>query len=111
MDTKRQQLLQYALTYQPNASSKDGSGNGPDKKSRHGGRGRAGSGSLDIESENLWTKESGRKGMNPFEKFESMTILHAGEEGFDPPSPRETDAKNSSNESRWTDGGVTMVEN
>ncbi|KAJ1920060.1 serine/threonine protein kinase, AGC [Mycoemilia scoparia] len=77
-DPKKQEFLAYAMVYQPtshNSSSKS--------KSRSHGNSRKDSASLDIESESLWTNDKSRQGMNPFEKFESMTILHMGDEGFD----------------------------
>ena len=87
-DPKKQQLLQYALAYQSNNRSTSPA---EKKKPRHGRHKE--SASLDIEAENLWTNDQGRKGMNPFEKFESMTILHMGDEGFD--SSYESMARNS----------------
>ncbi|KAI7824185.1 kinase-like domain-containing protein [Kickxella alabastrina] len=80
-DPQKQQLLQFALTYEPDSTS------------------------LDIERENLWTTDPNRKGVDPFEKFESMTILHDCDEDFGVYVQKEN-----SSDSRWTEGDSTAVE-
>ncbi|KAJ1950834.1 serine/threonine protein kinase, AGC [Linderina macrospora] len=91
-DPQKQQLLQFALTYEPSQDS------------HKRGRGRE-STSLDIERENLWLSDPSKKGVDPFEKFASMTILHDGDEDYGLFIPKEN-----SSDSRWTEGESTAVE-
>lgn len=98
-DPQKQQLLQFALTYEPSADSKE-----KQNSSRHH-RGRD-SVSLDIERENLWTNDPSRKGVDPFEKFESMSISHDGDDDCGLFMTKEN-----SSDSRWTEGDSTAVEN
>ncbi|KAJ2900425.1 serine/threonine protein kinase, AGC [Coemansia aciculifera] len=97
-DPQKQQLLQFALTYEPSAL---------DLQHKHHHRTHNGreSTSLDIEREDLWTTDPTRKGVDPFEKFESMTILHDGDDDYDLFIPKEN-----SSDSRWTEGESTAVE-
>ncbi|KAJ2480663.1 serine/threonine protein kinase, AGC [Coemansia sp. RSA 2320] len=99
-DPQKQQLLQFALTYEPSAL---------DLQQKHRHRSHGGSGrdstSLDIEREDLWTTDPSRQGVDPFEKFESMTILHDGDDDYGLFIPKEN-----SSDSRWTEGESTAVE-
>ncbi|KAJ2358468.1 serine/threonine protein kinase, AGC, partial [Coemansia sp. RSA 2618] len=90
-DPQKQQLLQFALTYEPSQ----------DRRHRHG----RDSTSLDIEREDLWILDPSKKGVDPFEKFESMTILHDGDDDYGM-----FISKENSSDSRWTEGEVTAVE-
>ncbi|KAJ2809094.1 serine/threonine protein kinase, AGC [Coemansia guatemalensis] len=92
-DPQKQQLLQFALTYEPSQDQR-----------RHHSHGRD-STSLDIEREDLWTSDPSKKGVDPFEKFESMTILHDGDDDYGLFIPKEN-----SSDSRWTEGESTAVE-
>ncbi|KAJ2772132.1 serine/threonine protein kinase, AGC, partial [Coemansia nantahalensis] len=65
-DPQKQQLLQFALTYEPSQ----------DQRRQNRGLNNLDPASLDIEREDLWTSDPTKKGVDPFEKFESMTILH-----------------------------------
>ncbi|KAJ2863944.1 serine/threonine protein kinase, AGC [Coemansia aciculifera] len=97
-DPQKQQLLQFALTYEPSALDLQ-------QKHRHQSHGACESTSLDIEREDLWTTDPTRKGVDPFEKFESMTILHDGDDDYGLFIPKEN-----SSDSRWTEGESTAVE-
>ncbi|KAJ2299220.1 serine/threonine protein kinase, AGC, partial [Coemansia sp. RSA 2704] len=90
-DPQKQQLLQFALTYEPSQ----------DRRQRHG----RDSTSLDIEREDLWILDPTKKGVDPFEKFESMTILHDGDDDYGL-----FISKENSSDSRWTEGEFTAVE-
>ncbi|KAJ2152993.1 serine/threonine protein kinase, AGC [Coemansia sp. RSA 1935] len=90
-DPQKQQLLQFALTYEPSQ----------DRRPRQG----RDSASLDIEREDLWILDPTKKGVDPFEKFESMTILHDGDDDYGLFIPKEN-----SSDSRWTEGEFTAVE-
>ncbi|KAJ2787773.1 serine/threonine protein kinase, AGC [Coemansia interrupta] len=92
-DPQKQQLLQFALTYEPSQDQR-----------RHRSHGRD-STSLDIEREDLWTTDPNRKGVDPFEKFESMTILHDGDEDYGL-----FISKENSSDSRWAESESTAVE-
>ncbi|KAI9505679.1 kinase-like domain-containing protein [Coemansia spiralis] len=94
-DPQKQQLLQFALTYEPSQDQQRR------RKSHHGRE----STSLDIERENLWQSDPTKKGVDPFEKFESMTILHDGDDDYGLFIPKEN-----SSDSRWTEGSSTAVE-
>ncbi|KAJ2340887.1 hypothetical protein GGH92_006062, partial [Coemansia sp. RSA 2673] len=94
----KQQLLQFALTYEPSALDLQ-------QKYYHQSHGTCESTSLDIEREDLWTTDPTRKGVDPFEKFESMTILHDGDDDYGLFIPKEN-----SSDSRWTEGESTAVE-
>ncbi|KAJ1742122.1 serine/threonine protein kinase, AGC [Coemansia sp. RSA 989] len=91
-DPQKQQLLQLALTYEPSQ----------DQRRHRNGRDSA---SLDIEREDLWVLDPSKKGVDPFEKFESMTILHDGDDDFGM-----LISKENSSDSRWTEGESTAVE-
>ncbi|KAJ2779521.1 serine/threonine protein kinase, AGC [Coemansia javaensis] len=94
-DPQKQQLLQFALTYEPSQDQRRHTRiyNGHDPAS------------LDIEREDLWTYDPAKKGSDPFEKFESMTILHDGDDDYGLFIPKEN-----SSDSRWTEGESTAVE-
>ncbi|KAJ2161405.1 serine/threonine protein kinase, AGC [Coemansia sp. RSA 552] len=89
-DPQKQQLLQFALTYEPSQDQRRQNNDAT---------------SLDIEREDLWTSDPTRKGSDPFEKFESMTILHDGDDDYGLFLPKEN-----SSDSRWTEGESTAVE-
>ncbi|KAJ1906068.1 serine/threonine protein kinase, AGC [Coemansia sp. IMI 209127] len=100
-DPQKQQLLQFALTYEPSQDQRRHQQQQQQHRSNHG----RDSMSLDIERENLWTSDPTRKGVDPFEKFESMTILHDGDDDYGLFIPKEN-----SSDSRWTEGSSTAVE-
>ncbi|KAJ2705132.1 serine/threonine protein kinase, AGC [Coemansia sp. IMI 203386] len=91
-DPQKQQLLQFALTYEPSQDQR-----------RHRSHGRD-STSLDIEREDLWLTDPNRQGVDPFEKFESMTILHDGDDDYGLFIPKEN-----SSDSRWAESETTTV--
>ncbi|PVU86265.1 hypothetical protein BB560_006777 [Smittium megazygosporum] len=116
-DPQKQKFLEFALKYNPdtdpsrnNSVKTESEHNAGSKKKKTPSKikktgSKRDSGSLDIEKEKLYEHDSSNPKRNPFEKFESVSIIHL-EEDYDYLSNLTGDeggASSSSSTSRWTE--------
>ncbi|PVU93065.1 hypothetical protein BB559_003468 [Furculomyces boomerangus] len=109
-DPVKQKFLNFALTYVPkrksSTQSKSNNVTQPGLSNQKNNDSKE-SGSLDIERETLWVTNSKNHGKNPFERFESKSIIHL-EDCSDRSSFSYSEDDNTSS-SRWTEGKATFL--
>ncbi|OLY80236.1 Serine/threonine-protein kinase nrc-2 [Smittium mucronatum] len=101
-DPAKQQLLDFALSFTGSKNTETKSSTKSSSKKAQNSRNNRDSGSLDIEHDRLYVNDANDPRKNPFEKFESMSIIHL-EDCADTPTYYSSDGSQTSS-SRWTEG-------